>query len=270
MQLIAETYDILSTAFRLVPEDAAAVFGRWNEGPLRSYLIEITAKVLAKREAGVPLVDLILDRAGQKGTGKWAAQDSFDLMSATPAFAEAVHARVISCAKDERVAASKLIAKHSLAAAAPPIALDDLENALYAAKIACYAQGLSLIQKASLEFGYGVDVAACARVWRGGCIIRADFLNDIASHYTAQTTNLITIPFFRKQIDGKIESWRKVVASCALGSIPAPLFASTLNYFDGYARERLPANVIQGLRDFFGAHTYERVDKPGTFHTIWE
>ena len=142
MQLIAETYDILSNVFRLVPEDAAAVFGSWNQGPLPSYLIEIPAKVLAKKEAGVSLVNLILDRAGQKGTGKWAAQDSFDLMSATPAFAEAVHARVISYAKEERVAASKLIAKHTLAAAALPITVDDLENALYAAKIACYAQGL--------------------------------------------------------------------------------------------------------------------------------
>jgi 6-phosphogluconate dehydrogenase len=270
MQLIAETYDILSNVFGIPAADAAAVFSRWNQGPLRSYLIEITAKVLAQTDGELPLVDLILDRAGQKGTGKWAAQDSFDLMTATPAFAEAVHARVISNAKSERVAASKLIAKHSIATAAPPITVDDLENALYAAKIACYAQGLAIIQRASGEFGYDVDVAACARIWRGGCIIRADFLNDIASHYTAQTPNLMTISFFLNLMDQKIESWRKVVAACALAAIPAPLFASTLNYFDAYTRERLPANLIQGLRDFFGAHTYERVDRPGSFHTIWE
>lgn len=270
MQLIAETYNILVDLLHMTPDQAADLFGKWNKTALKSYLIEITEKVLRKKEEGKPLINLILDRAAQKGTGKWAAQDSFDLMSATPAFSEAVDARVISFAKEERVAASKVIKPHTVAGDLIKITVEDLEAGLYSAKVVCYAQGLALIQKASAEFGYGVDIAACARIWRGGCIIRADFLNDISAHYTADVKNLLTIPHFIQQMETKITGWRKIVACCALQGIPVPLYASTLSYFDSYSRAQLPANLIQGLRDFFGAHTYERVDKSGNFHTKWE
>ena len=270
MQLIAETYNILVDLLKMTPDQAADLFGKWNQTALKSYLIEITEKVLRKKEEGKPLINLILDRAAQKGTGKWAAQDSFDLMSATPAFSEAVDARVISYAKEERVAASKVIKTHTIPDDFIKLTVKDLEAGLYSAKVVCYAQGLALIQKASAEFGYGVDIAACARIWRGGCIIRADFLNDISAHYKSTTKNLLTIPHFITQMEPKIAGWRKIVAACALKGIPVPLYASTLAYFDSYSHQQLPANLIQGLRDFFGAHTYERVDKPGNFHTKWE
>lgn len=269
MQLIAETYSILTDVFHFTADQAADVFEKWNQTDLKSYLIDITEKVLRKKEDRVPLIDLILDKAAQKGTGKWAAQDSFDFMTPTPAFAEAVAARMISFWKHQRVTASKIIDKQIMDNSID-LTVDDLQAGLYAAKIACYAQGLSLIQQTSEALGYGVDIASCARIWREGCIIRADFLNDIADHYTADTHSLLIIPHFVELMKTKVGSWRKIVAGCALQGVPIPLYGSTLSYFDAMSSAHLPANLIQGLRDFFGAHTYERVDKAGHFHTNWE
>ena len=270
MQLISETYYILRNLLKLSNDQCADIFGKWNKGPLKSYLIEITEKVLRKKEDGKNIIDLILDKAGQKGTGKWAAQDAYDLGSPTPAFGEAVDARIVSSLKEERVEASKVLQKHALPNYGIEVTVDDLEKALYASKIVCYAQGLALIQNASKQFNYGVDISACAKIWRGGCIIRADFLNDVSAHYTNETKNLLLIPFFKQAIDTRIESWRKITALCSLSGYPVPLFSSTLSYYDSYSTAVLPANVLQGLRDFFGAHTYERTDKPGSFHTNWE
>lgn len=269
MQLIAETYDVLKNSFKMTNEQMSETFAKWNKGVLKSYLIEITEKVLKKKEGDKSLVDLILDSSEQKGTGKWAAQDAYDILAPTPAFGEAVDARIVSSLKEERIAASKEINKHAMQKSPFDLTIDDLENALYAAKIVCYAQGLALIQKASSQFNYGIDIGACAQVWRGGCIIRADFLNDVSAYYTNDTKNLLMIDFFKDAMDTRIESWRKIVAVCTLQGFPVPLFSSTLCYFDSYSSEVLPANLIQGLRDFFGAHTYERVDKPGKFHAEW-
>lgn len=270
MQLIAETYHIMRNSLQISNEDIADVFGRWNKGVLKSYLIEITEKVLRKKEGDKYVVDLILDTAEQKGTGKWTSQDSFDIPSATPAFAEAVYARVISCLKDERVEASKTIQKNPITDISVSITVDDLEKALYAAKIICYAQGLSMIQKHSEQHHYGVDISKCAKIWRGGCIIRADFLNDVSAHYTNATKNLLTIPFFKTAVEDRLNSWRKVVLLGTLQGFPIPLYSSCLAYFDSYISDSLSANLIHGLRDFFGAHTYERIDKSGKFHTEWE
>ena len=270
MQLIAETYHILKNLFKYDNEKCADTFGQWNKGPLKSYLIEISEKVLRKKEENEYVIDLILDCAGQKGTGKWASQDAFDIGSPTPAFQEAVDARIISSLKEERVFAAKTINKNPITDIPIHITVDDLENALYAAKLISYAQGLALIQKASQEFNYNIDIAACARIWRGGCIIRADFLNDVSSNYTNETKNLLLIPYFKNIIESKIQSLRKINALCSLSGYPIPLYSSTLSYFDAYSSECLPANMLQGLRDFFGAHTYERIDKPGHFHTEWE
>lgn len=273
MQLIAETYDILKKLFHLNNDQIADVFHEWNKTVLESYLIEITENVLRHKEGDKPIIDLILDRAAQKGTGKWAAQDSFDFAVPTPGFSEAVNARIISSLKEERVEASKQIDlkpfDSKLIHSIIPITINDLEHGLYAAKIACYAQGLSLIQRASDQNHYDIDIAACARVWRGGCIIRARFLSEIADTYKENTKNLMLIDHFKKALEDRIQGWRKIVAVTAFEGIPAPLYSSTLAYVDSYASENLPANLIQGLRDFFGAHTYERVDKPGSFHTDW-
>ena len=270
MQLIAETYFILKSSFKFDNDKIADAFEKWNKGKLKSYLIEITEKVLRKKEGDQHIVDLILDKAEQKGTGKWAAQDAYDILSPTPCFGEAVDARIVSCLKEERVVASKVLTKNVISSMPIDITIDDIENALYAAKIVSYAQGLALINNASQKFGYGVDIKSCARIWRGGCIIRANFLNDVTEYYTSETKNLLMIPFFKNEIESRIASLRKVVASCSLLGYPIPLFSSCLSYFDSYSTERLPANLIQGLRDFFGAHTYERIDKPGNFHTEWQ
>ena len=200
MQLIAETYYVMRHLFNYTNDQCADVFGKWNKGILKSYLIEITEKVLRKKEGNQHVIDLILDSAGQKGTGKWASQDAFDIGSPTPAFQEAVDARIVSSLKEERVLASKVIQKNPVTDIQINITVDDLENALYAAKIVSYAQGLALIQNASQQFNYNVDISACARIWRGGCIIRADFLNDVAKYYTNETKNLLAGPDAEKYI----------------------------------------------------------------------
>jgi 6-phosphogluconate dehydrogenase len=276
IQLIAEAYDLLRSALSLGAGDLAKVFARWNEGELESYLIQITAEVLAKqdRTTGKPLVDVILDEAEQKGTGKWASQSALDLGIPVTAITEAVFARFLSALKADRQAASKL-----LAGPPPPVQgderaaslVDDVRAALYASKMVAYAQGFEQMQAASREYGWDLKLGAIARIWRGGCIIRARFLNRITEAYAAQPDlkNLLLAPYFRDAMASAQESWRRVIGMAVDRGIPAPAFSSSLAYYDGYRRERLPANLIQGLRDYFGAHTYHRIDKKGAFHTRW-
>ena len=274
MQLIAEAYDVMARGLRMPAAELAEVFGQWNQGELQSYLIEITSEILARvdEETGKPLVNLILDEAKQKGTGKWTSQDALDLGAPTHTINAAVESRIISAYKDERVAASQVLT-------GPAIKFDgdrdqmieDVRDALYAAKICSYAQGMGLLRAASAEYDYDLDMGAIARIWRGGCIIRARFLNDIAAAFdhNPKLTNLMLDPFFRDEILARQGALRRVVTTAVSMGIPVHAFASSLAYFDAYRTKRLPANLTQGQRDYFGAHTYRRIDKEGSFHTEW-
>jgi 6-phosphogluconate dehydrogenase len=275
MQLIAEAYDILTHLLGLSAGEISQVFNEWNKGDLNSFLIQITAETLAKvdDETGKPLVDVILDAAAQKGTGKWTSQNSLDLGIPVTTITEAVFARCLSSLKDERVAASKVLPgptagkisgdKESLIAA--------VRDALYASKVCCYAQGFQLMDASAAENNWTLDHGKIATIWRGGCIIRAQFLNRIKDAYdeNPHLQNLLMAPYFTDAVNKGQTSWRKIVSLAAEQGIPVPAFSSALAYYDGYRRERLPANLIQGLRDYFGAHTYKRIDKEGDFHTIW-
>jgi len=274
MQLIAEAYDVMARGLRMPAAELAEVFGQWNQGELQSYLIEITSEILARvdEETGKPLVNLILDEAKQKGTGKWTSQDALDLGAPTHTINAAVESRIISAYKDERVAASQVLT-------GPAIKFDgdrdqmieDVRDALYAAKICSYAQGMGLLRAASAEYDYDLDMGAIARIWRGGCIIRARFLNDIAAAFdhNPKLTNLMLDPFFRDEILARQGALRRVITTAVSMGIPVHAFASSLAYFDAYRTKRLPANLTQGQRDYFGAHTYRRIDKEGSFHTEW-
>ncbi|MHC1770683.1 MAG: NADP-dependent phosphogluconate dehydrogenase [Flexilinea sp.] len=275
MQLIAETYDLLHRGLGLNQDELHAVFAKWNEGVLKSYLIEITGHILTKfdPETGKPMVDIILDEAQQKGTGKWTAQNALDIGAPIPTLNSGVEGRILSSLKNERVAASKILTgpdpkysgdRETLIAAA--------ENTLYCAKIASYAQGLGLLKIASKEYGYDLNLAEIAKIWRAGCIIRADFLNDITSAYekNPDLQNLMLDDFFRKAIEIRQDDWRKVVKTAVDLGIPMLATSSALAYYDSYRSAVLPANMTQAQRDFFGAHTYRRIDKEGSFHTIWE
>jgi 6-phosphogluconate dehydrogenase len=275
MQLIAEAYQLMSEGAGMPAAEMSEVFGAWNEGRLDSYLIGITRDILAFRdEDGGPLVERILDTAGQKGTGKWTAVDALDAGIPLTLIAGSVFARFLSALKDERVAASGVLVP---AAAQPALNRDEflvsLEQALYGAKIVSYAQGYMLLQQASLEHGWNLDFAAIALLWRGGCIIRSRFLNDIARAYREEPDlqNLLLDPFFRDQLAAVQSGWREVVAQGVLRGIPVPTLAAGIIFYDGYRHERLPANLIQAQRDYFGAHTYERIDRPRGefFHTDW-
>ncbi len=276
MQLIAEAYDLLQRGLGL---DAAAlheIFRRWNEGPLQSFLIEITAAIFAKRDekSGGAIVDVILDRAGQKGTGKWTSQNALDLGVPTTTITEAVFARALSSFKDERVAASGLLAGPQIMFDGDRAAfIDAVGDALYASKVVSYAQGFALFREASREYGYALNYGEIARIWRGGCIIRAAFLNDITAAYRAQPDlpNLLVAPFFRDAIAARQANWRKVVGAAVALGIPTPAMSASLAYYDAYRSARLPANLIQAQRDYFGAHTYERTDQTRGqfFHTNW-
>ncbi|MGH2356046.1 MAG: NADP-dependent phosphogluconate dehydrogenase [Chloroflexota bacterium] len=276
MQLIAESYDLLQQALGLDAGELAAIFGEWNQGELNSYLIEITAEVLAKTDAatGRPLVDLILDEAEQKGTGKWTSQSALDLGIPVTAITEAVFARFLSALKEERQAASGVLPGPATRFGAS-VTRDDLveavRQALYASKIVAYAQGFQQLAAAAAEYEWGLDLGAIATIWRGGCIIRARFLNHIKAAYAAdpQLRNLLLAPYFHDAVAEAQPAWRRVVGLAVEHGVPVPAFASSLAYFDGYRRERGPANLLQGLRDYFGAHTYRRIDRPGTFHTRW-
>jgi 6-phosphogluconate dehydrogenase len=274
MQLIAESYDLLRNAAGLEVPQIAERFRRWNEGELESFLIEISSRVLAKvdQATGRPLVDVILDEAGQKGTGRWTAQDALELGVPLTGITEAVFARTLSALKTERVSAAARLTGPDGHAAVRDEQLDqDLEHALYASKIVAYAQGFAQMAAASRAEAWSLDLGAMATIWRGGCIIRARFLDRIREAYGAEPDlpNLMLSDFFAQALAEAQDPWRRVVARAAELGIPAPAFSSSLAYYDGYRRARGPASLIQGLRDLFGAHTYKRIDREGAFHVLW-
>ena len=278
MQLIAEAYDLLRRGAGLSPAEIGEIFGEWNKGDLDSFLIEITAQVLAQVDAstGGPLIDVILDAAGMKGTGTWTVQTALDLGIPVSGIAEAVFARGLSSSTAQRAAAAgKLPGPNGAWEVKDQAAfIEDVRIALYASKIVAYAQGLDEIFAGAAEYGWDINVGAVARIWRGGCIIRAKFLNRITEAYDVSAgveipASLLLAPYFTDAITTAQDSWRRVVAGAAQSGIPTPGFAAALSYYDGLRSERLPAALIQGQRDFFGAHTYKRVDMDGTFHTLW-
>jgi 6-phosphogluconate dehydrogenase len=273
IQLIAEAYDFLGQALGLGAEEQAAIFREWNQGDLDSYLIQITAEVLAKRDAatGRPLVDAILDEAEQKGTGKWTSQDALELGVPVTAITEAVFARTLSAQKERRVAAAAALAGPGGRARDVDGLVDAVRDALYASKVVAYAQGFEQMAAASAQYGWNLDFGTIATIWRGGCIIRARFLNRIKDAYGERPDlqSLLLAPYFRDAAAGTQDAWRRVVRTAVELGVPTPAFSSALAYYDGYRRERTPANLIQGLRDYFGAHTYRRLDREGTFHTRW-
>ncbi len=275
MQLITEAYQIMKDLLGMNADEMHQVFKEWNEGELQSYLIEITRDILAyKDEDGQPLVDKILDTAGQKGTGKWTVLASLDSGAPLTLIGEAVYARTLSALKDDRVEASKV-----LSGPIPKFSgdkkefIEDLRKALYASKLVSYAQGYVLMKFAAKEFGWNLNYGGIALMWRGGCIIRSSFLGKIKEAFDANPdlSNLLLDPFFKEKILSAQVSWRKVVATAISNGIWIPALSTALNYFDGYRNDRLPANLLQAQRDYFGAHTYERVDYPRGvfFHTNW-
>jgi 6-phosphogluconate dehydrogenase len=274
MQLITEAYDLLGQGLGLGAAELAEVFERWNQGDLDSFLIEITAKVLrhVDRATGQPLVDVILDQAEQKGTGRWAVQSALELGVPVTGITEAVFARVLSSQREQREAAAKALAgPPARPGAAGERLVDDVRDALYASKVVAYAQGFEQIAAAADAHGWQVDLGGLATIWRGGCIIRARFLDRIREAYEADPglRSLLLAEYFRDAVAEAQGAWRRVVAHAVELGVPTPAFASSLAYYDGVRRERGPANLLQGLRDFFGAHTYRRLDRPGSFHTRW-
>jgi len=274
MQLIAEAYDILHRGLGLSAQDLHETFAAWNEGELQSYLIEITRDIFAKmdEETGQPLVDVVLDEAQQKGTGKWTSQNALDLGAPTQTINAAVESRIISAYKEERVAASKVLEGPSATFKGDRQALvNDVRDALYAAKICSYAQGMALLRAASNEYDYDLELGGIAKIWRGGCIIRARFLNDITAAYRRdpKLTNLLLDPYFRDAILSRQAALRRVVQVAVEMGIPCLAMSASLAYFDAYRTARLPANLTQAQRDYFGAHTYRRTDKEGVFHSEW-
>ena len=274
MQLIAEAYDLMRKALGMSAAEIGKVFEEWNRGELDSYLIEITADVLqhVDPKTGKAFVDVVLDRASQKGTGAWTVQNAAEVGVPTTGIAEATFARSLSGSVPERQAGRGLPAGTEAVPVADPAAfIEDVRRALYASKMVAYSQGFELIRKASEENGWNVDLGAMARIWRGGCIIRAVFLNRITEAYERdpKLPLLLADPYFSGEIGKSVESWRRIVSFSALTGVPIPAFASSLAYYDGVRAAELPANLIQGQRDFFGAHTYKRVDREGTFHTLW-
>jgi 6-phosphogluconate dehydrogenase len=271
MQVIAEAYDLMRRGMGMTPGEMSKVFARWDEGRLRSYLIEITSEILATDLDGTPIVDLILDAAGQKGTGKWTVVSSMDLGQPTTLVGEAVYARIVSSDPDARKRAAQIY--DGAIGALDDVGPDDVESALYASKIISYAQGFRLMRAASDEYGWDLDLGSIASIWRAGCIIRAVFLEDITAAFQRDPglPDMIEDGFFSRALEEAGPSWRAVVAGAALAGIPSPAYASALSYFDGMRSERLPANLIQAQRDFFGAHTFERVDHPrgDFFHHDW-
>ena len=274
MQLISEAYYLMKYALGMNEMEMHEVFTSWNEGDLDSYLIQITAEILAKvdPDTGKPVTEIILDKAGQKGTGKWTSQSALDLGVPASTIAEAVFARCISGAKDERVAASEVLRgpKKTYKGDRAKF-IDAIHQALYASKICSYAQGFQLMAAAGEEYGWKLNFGEIAMIWRGGCIIRAHFLNRIKQAFKTQKDlkNLLLNRYFRGIVHKAQAKWRRVVVEATKLGIPVPAFSSALNYYDSYRRDRLSANMIQAQRDYFGAHTYQRVDKPGSFHTNW-
>jgi 6-phosphogluconate dehydrogenase len=273
MQLIAEAYDLLRYAGGFTPPQIAEVFRTWNTGRLDSYLIEITAEVLSHTDAktGKPFIDIVLDQAEQKGTGRWTVQDALDLGVPVNGIAEAVFARSLSGHADLREAAQNLPGPGREAVAEPDAFADKVEKALYASKVVSYAQGWNMIAAGSSEYGWDIDLGKTAVIWRGGCIIRAKFLDRIRAAYAGnpQLPTLLSDPDFSKEIGEAQDAWREVIAAAINNGIPATGFSASLAYYDALRARRLPAALVQGLRDYFGAHTYRRTDAEGTFHTLW-
>ncbi|ONY10346.1 NADP-dependent phosphogluconate dehydrogenase [Burkholderia cenocepacia] len=275
MQLIAESYSVLKDVAGLTNDELGAVYTEWNQGELDSYLIEITSKIFGKKdeETGKHLVDVILDRAAQKGAGKWTSQNALDLGVPLPLITESVFARVLSSLKTERVAASKIL---SGPAAAPfdgdrAAFVEAVRRALYLSKVISYAQGFAQLRTASEEYGWNLDLGTIAKIFRAGCIIRARFLQKITDAYAKDPAlaNLLLDPYFKDIAANYQTALRDVVVAAVKAGVPVPAFASAVAYFDSYRSERLPANLVQAQRDFFGAHTFERTDKPGSFHANW-
>jgi 6-phosphogluconate dehydrogenase len=274
MQLISEAYFIMRNLLGMGHQEMSATFAGWNKGDLDSYLIQITADILAKKDpqTGLPMVEQILDKAGQKGTGKWTIQSALDLGAAAATMAEAVFARTISALKEERTRASRVLSGPSGRYSGNAGELvQAVHDALYASKICSYAQGFSLMGAAAREYGWPLAFGEIASLWRGGCIIRARFLNRIKEAYDRDPAlaNLLLDPYFKEIVQKAQAGWRRLVAVAAESGVPIPAFSSALSYFDSYRTEKLPANLIQAQRDYFGAHTYQRVDRPGIFHTEW-
>jgi 6-phosphogluconate dehydrogenase len=275
MQLICEAYHLLSAGLGLSAEDLHEVFAEWNKGELDSYLIEITSEIFTKKdEDGAPMVDKILDAAGQKGTGKWTGVNSLELGVPVTLIGEAVYARCLSAMKDERVAASEILTGPKLPAAQDRQQfIEDARRALYCSKVVSYAQGYMLMREAAKEQGWDLNYGGIALMWRGGCIIRSRFLGKIKEAFdkNPQLTNLLLDDFFSRTLNEYQASWRRAIIKAIEYGVPTPAFSTALSFFDGYRAERLPANLLQAQRDFFGAHTYERVDRPRGefFHTNW-
>ncbi|KVT71712.1 6-phosphogluconate dehydrogenase [Burkholderia ubonensis] len=275
MQLIAESYAVLKDVAGLTNDELGAVYTDWNQGELDSYLMEITSKIFGKKddETGKHLVDVILDRAAQKGTGKWTSQNALDLGVPLPLITESVFARVLSSLKTERVAASKVLSGPS----ATPLQgdraafVEAVRRALYLSKVISYAQGFAQLRTASEEYGWNLDLGTIAKIFRAGCIIRARFLQKITDAYAKDPAlaNLLLDPYFQDIAANYQASLREVVIAAVKAGVPVPALASAVAYFDSYRSERLPANLVQAQRDFFGAHTFERTDKPGSFHANW-
>jgi 6-phosphogluconate dehydrogenase len=275
MQLICEAYNIFKAA-GFTAAELGTVFTDWNHGDLESYLIQITAEIFKQvdPETGAPLVEMILDTAGQKGTGKWTIMNAVENTIVISTINAAVEARILSSMKDKRVSASKELQGPKAEISADKAALvKKVHDALFASKIISYAQGLDLITAMSAEKGWNLDLSKIAAIWRGGCIIRARFLNDITDAYRADPSlsNLMLAPFFKNLLNEFQQNWREVISMATLAGIPVPAFSASLGYYDSYRSAVLPANLLQAQRDFFGAHTYERTDKPRgeMFHTDW-
>ncbi len=273
MQLIGEAYDLLRNVAGHSPAALSEVFAEWNKGELESYLIEITAEVLRQVDAktGKPFVDIVVDEAGSKGTGVWTVQNALDLGVPVGGIAEAVFARAVSSHSEQRVPVRAAIDARPEISVVGHTFEEDVRKALYASKIIAYAQGFDAIIAGAKKYGWDIDKGAIATIWRGGCIIRAQFLNRIVDAYDrdASIPTLLVDKYFLDAIADGEAAWRRVVSTAALSGIPVPGFASSLSYYDSLAAERLPAALVQAQRDFFGAHTYKRVDMPGTFHTLW-
>lgn len=275
MQVIGEAYQLLRYGAGMEPAEIAEVFKTWNEGDLDSYLIEITAEVLSQTDekTGKPLIDVIVDSAGQKGTGRWTVKAALDLGIPTTGIGEAVFARALSGAREQRDATIGNLPSGELSTLDVPKEefIEDVRRALYASKLVAYAQGFDEIKAGSEEHKWDVDPRDLATIWRGGCIIRAKFLNRIREAYdaNAELPSLLLDPYFKGELGGLIDSWRRVVILATQLGQPVPVFASSLSYYDSLRAERLPAALIQGQRDYFGAHTYRRIDREGSFHTLW-
>ena len=278
MQVIGEAYQLLRYGAGMTPAEIAEVFRTWNAGDLDSYLIDITAEVLAQvdAETGKPLIDLIVDSAGQKGTGRWTVKAALDLGIPVTGIGEAVFARALSGTTNQRQATIGNLPSGTLTTLAElgvnrDTFIEDVRRALYASKLVAYAQGFDEITAGSADHNWNVDPRDLATIWRGGCIIRAKFLNRIVEAYNAnpELPTLLLDPYFKAELAGLIDSWRRVVTLATQIGQPIPVFASSLSYYDSLRIDRLPAALIQGQRDYFGAHTYQRVDKPGTYHTLW-